>query len=245
MSDPDVVHRVVAWRAGGSASLPQAFRVRLPWRLLAEQADPAGDDHGPEGQILYPTHEGFAARQMDLRHVRVFGAGSALRLELTMADITNGWAPANGFDHAMIAAYIELPGRDGGTAVMPLQQSRLPDGMRWHVRLRAHGWTNAVFGPRDADARHEGESLSPAPVIQADAARRTLSFTIPSATLGHPPTLSGARIYVTTWDYDGGWRAIAREPGPFTMGLSAGSRPALDPDQVPRVMDASAVIQLP
>ena len=241
LSDPALVHRVVAWSPGETASLPQSFRVALPWRLLAEQSDPAGDDHGLEGQMLYPSHETFAPRQMDLQQVRVFGAGTALRLELTMAAVTQGWAPANGFDHTMFSIFVELPGRDGGTTVMPLQQARLPGGMRWHVHLRAHGWTNAAFGPRGADAEHEGEVLSPAPTISADAARRTVSFTIPSATLGHPQSLSGARLFVTTWDYDGGWRAVAREPGPFTMGWRGSSDPAL----APRVMDASAVITLP
>jgi hypothetical protein len=117
--------------------------------------------------------------------------------------------------------------------------------MRWHVRLRAHGWTNAVFGPQGADAEHDGEVLAPAPAIAADPVARTVTFTIPSATLGHPQSLSGARIYVTTWDYDGGWRDVAREPGPFTMGLRAESKSAGDPAKTPRVMDASAVITLP
>ncbi len=241
MADPTLTHRVVAWSKGESASLPQPFRVQLPWRLLAEQADPAGDDHGLDGQLLYPTDPTFAPRQMDLRHVRVFGAGSALRLELTMAELSSGWAPFNGFDHVLFSIFIELPGRPGGATVMPQQHSELPGGMRWHVRLRAHGWTNAVFGPTGADATRDGEALIPAPEIRSNAAERSVTFTIPSATLGHPQSLSGARIHVTTWDYDGGWRAIAREPGPFTMGL----RGSGDPTKAPRVMDASAVITLP
>ena len=28
---------------------------------------------------------------------------------------------------------------------MPLQQATLPEGMRWHLRLRAGGWTGALF----------------------------------------------------------------------------------------------------
>ncbi len=241
MSDPALTHRVVAWSAGGAASPAQPFKVQLPWRLLAEQADPAGDDHGLDGTLLYPTNETFAPRQMDLRHVRVLSAGSALRLELTMASLTSAWRPPNGFDHALFSVFIELPGREGGATVMPQQQSELPAGMRWHVRLRAHGWSNAVFGPQGADAEHDGEPLAPAPSITSNDVTRTVIFTIPSATLGHPLSLSGVRIYVTTWDYDGGWREVAREPGAFTMGL----RGRGDPAKAARVMDASAVITVP
>ena len=241
MSDPALTHRVVAWSPDGVASLAQSFKVQLPWRLLADQADPAGDDNGLDGQMLYPTDETFAPRQMDLRRVRVLGAGSAVRLELTMAGLSSGWAPPNGFDHVLFSVFIELPGRPGGATVMPQQKAELPGGMRWHVRLRAHGWTNAVFGPQGADAEQDGEPLVPAPTITSDASTRTVTFTIPSATLGHPQSLSGARIHVTTWDYDGGWRAVAREPGPFTMGLRGGG----DPAKAARVMDASAVITLP
>jgi glycosidase len=245
LSDPALTHRIVAWAAEGAASASQPFKVQLPWRLLAEQADPAGDDKGLDGQMLYPTDPTFAPRQMDLHHVRVLGAGSALRLELTMAGLSAGWAPPNGFDHVLFSIFIELPGQPGGATVMPQQHAELPAGMRWHVRLRAHGWTNAVFGPQGADAEHDGEVLTPAPAIAADPVTRTVRFTIPSATLGHPQSLSGARIYVTTWDYDGGWRDVARDPGPFTMGLRAESKSPGDPAKTPRVMDASAVITLP
>ncbi len=241
MSDPELLHRVVAWGSGGVASGAETFRVLLPWRLLAEYDDSAGDDHGLDGKMRYPTHETFAPRQMDLRKVRVYGAGSSLRLELTMAAITNGWGAFNGFEHVAFTVFVELPGRADGARIMPQQHAVLPEDMRWHVRLRAHGWTNAVFGPRGANADADGEVLIPAPAIETNADRRTVTFTIPSATLGHPMTLSGARIYVTTWDYDGGYRPVAREPGPFTMGWSGSG----DPSQAPRVMDASAVVIVP
>jgi len=45
-------------------------------------------------------------------------------------------------------------------------------------------------------------------------------------------------VYVTTWDYDGGYRALQPEPGAFAVG---GGDPARDP----RVMDDTAVIVLP
>ena len=60
---------------------------------------------------------------------------------------------------------------------------------------------------------------------------------MPSAALGNPATLSGAKIYVTTWDYDGGYRALGAVAQPFAMGGGG-------PGQA-KVMDASVVIVLP
>ena len=52
-----------------------------------------------------------------------------------------------------------------------------------------------------------------APKLDVDAAARTITFTIPASALGRPRTLQGARVHVTTWDYDGGYRALAPVAG--------------------------------
>jgi glycosidase len=240
MVDPAVTHRVALWDAGSRVAAPaQTFRVDRPWSLLADVADPAGDDRGPDGRYVYPTDPSWGDnRQMDLRRVRVFGAGGALRVELTLNRITTVWSPANGFDHVAITAYLELPGREGGATLMPLQASRLPDGMRWHLRLRAGGWSNALFGPQGASADHEGTPAAAAASIAVDVSANTVTFTIPARALGAPTGLSGARLYVTTWDYDGGYRKLSPEPAAFAIG---GGREGQDA----KVMDASAVIVLP
>jgi carbohydrate-binding DOMON domain-containing protein len=210
--------------------------------VVADVEDPEGDDRGPDGSYRYPTHASFAPGQMDLRRVRVSSAGASLRVELTMGALSRVWGPPNGFDHVAFALFVELPGREGGVVTMPQQNALLPEGMRWHVRARAHGWSNALFGARGADATSEGESITPAATIETDAARRSVTFTLPAAAFGGAATLSGAKLYVTTWDYDGGWRDLAREAAPFTMGTGGG---AADPARAPKVMDASAVIRLP
>ena len=43
--------------------------------------------------------------------------------------------------------------------VMPQQQATLPDGLRWHRRLRVNGWSNALFAGEGADAGNEGRPL--------------------------------------------------------------------------------------
>jgi len=236
MIDPAVRHSVVAWAEGQAASEAYVFQVQRAWRTVVDQPDPAGDDHGPAGATRYPTDPGWAARQLDLRHLRAATAGGALRLELTLADISTTWNPPNGFDHVAFTVYIELPGQPGGSTLMPLQDGTLPEGMRWHRRLRVGGWSNALFADPGATATNEGTPVTPGAALGVDVAARTVSITLPAAALGRLPSLSGARIFVTTWDYDGGYRALAATPQPFAMSGPTGS---------PKFMDDSGVVTLP
>ena len=239
LGDAAMHHRVSVFDpTTGNAAAPRSFRVDRPWRVLADLADPAGDDTGPEGRYRYPLDPSWGDnRQLDLRRVRVLGAGGALRIELTPHRLTQSWSPANGFDHVAFTVFIELPGQPGGSSVMPLQDGVLPAGMRWHRRLRVNGWTNAMFGAEGASATAEGVPVTPAATLGVDRATHTLSLTLPPAALGGLASLSGLRLWVSTWDYDGGYRALQPEPGGHHFG--GGS-----PGQ-PKVMDASAIITLP
>jgi glycosidase len=247
MIDPAPLHRVVAWQPGtegraARTSEAARFRVALPWVTLVDQADPAGDDHGLDGRLRYPAHVSFERGQMDIRRVVVEQAGAALRVSVTMQALSRVWGPPNGFDHVAFSLFLELPpGGEGAplpapVAAMPEQDGELPDGMRWHLRLRAHGWSNAMFNAVGASATQEGTVVSPAAAIDTDAATRTVRFTLPAAALGDRKRLSGARLYLATWDYDGGWRALAPEPGPFIFGGPPGS---------PKVIDAVGPLRLP
>ncbi|MBT9486522.1 MAG: alpha-amylase [Rubrivivax sp.] len=238
-ADPALVHRVSVFDPGsGSASAPRSFRVERPWRPLADVPDPAGDDTGPTGQYRYPTDPSWGDnRQLDLRRVQVSGAGGALRLDLGLHRLTQSWSPANGFDHVAFTIFIELPGQAGGSMVMPGQDGALPAGLRWHRRLRVHGWSNALFTADGASATQEGTPATPAATLAVDAARHTLSLTLPAAALGGLKSLSGVRLWVTTWDYDGGYRALASEPGGHSFGGGAPGDP--------KWMDASEIITLP
>jgi hypothetical protein len=238
MAEPEVHHTVVAWGEGAAVSVVPRCQVARPWQTVMAQSDPAGDDHGPDGRITCPTDPGRdAAWQMDLQHVRVDTAGGALRLVLTMNQISTTWNPPNGFDHVAFTVYIELPGRDDGATVMPLQHGTLPEGMRWHLRLRAGGWSNALHAFEGASVEAEGTPVTPGATLAVDRVARTVSFTLPAAALGRLPSLRGARLYVTTWDYDGGYRALGPVAGPYSLG--GGAADGL------RVMDHSGVITLP
>jgi hypothetical protein len=135
-----------------------------------------------------------------------------------MHSLQRPWNPPNGFDHVVFTLFVELPGEDGGATVMPLQAGELPGGMRWHYRLRAHGWTNALFAAEGADAQVEGRATMPAATIAVDREAKTVEFTLPAAALGHPATLEGARVYLNTWDYGEGYRALQPEAGAHAFG---------------------------
>ena len=101
-----------------------------------------------------------------------------------------------------------------------------------------HGWTNALFSSEGADAGHDGRPLTPAATLTVDANTATVSFTLPAAALGKRRDLSGARVYLNTWDYDGGYRALAPQPGGAVFGGGEGSRD-------PLWLDATSVLRLP
>ncbi len=238
MVDPKVEHTVVGWQGeGGAISAPFHFRVKRQWKVLAELVDPEGDDRGRTLTYSYPRDDSWSGNPADIRHVRVEGSGGALRIHLTMGDISRAWNPPNGFDHVAFTIFIQLPGNKGGVRAMPLQNADLPGGMRWNVRLRSHGWSNALHVSEGASASSEGRAATPAAGIEVDPIARTVSFTLSAAALGSMKSLSGAKIVVSTWDFDGGFRPLTAQPGGASFGGGDGARD-------PLIMDETRVIEL-
>ena len=240
MIDPAILHNIVAWsEETGAISASGTFYVNRSFAQAAQIDDPAGDDSGPTGAYHYPTDDSWGTNhQGDIRKVTVSTAGASMKIDIQTSLVTSVWNPSNGFDHVAFTIFIQIPGKSGGTSVMPLQNATLPGGMSWNYRIRAHGWSNALFSSTDASASSEGTTVSPAASIQVDKTTNTVSFTLTDASLGKPASLSGAKIYVTTWDYDGGYRGLCRKPP--SSGRSGAVR-AIDP----LVLDATQVITLP
>ena len=240
MIDPKVAHSLVAWSGSPMAvSASRSFSVSRQWSEIFKSADPVGDDTGPAQAYLYPREASWGSnRQLDIQQVTVAAAGGAMKLSLRMNSITTSWRPQNGFDHVAFTIFIQVPGRSGGTTVMPFQNAQLPRGMRWNYRMRAHGWSNGLFASEGATASSDGTSAAPAAGIEVDAANDTVSFILSSSALGGIKSLSGVKVYVTTWDYDGGYRPLKPLP---TATAFAGGDGATDP----LVMDDTAVITLP
>lgn len=221
LADPAAQHRVVVWRpADRQTSAPAGFRIQRDWQVRARVNDAAGDDRGPAGRYVMPTDPLYAQGAMDIREVTAAVAGKALQVQVELGAHSTLWNPPNGFDHLALTLFIELPGEPGGARVMPLQNATLPGDMRWHRRLRVHGWSNALFGPEGASAQNEGRSITPSAGLSVDAARKRITFTLPASALG-AATLSGARLYLNSWDWDGGYRPVLATPGGQNLGGGA------------------------
>ena len=212
------------------------------WRVLAERTDSTGDDHGPTGRYTYPRDAAYAdKRPADLQKVRIEarteGDAQGLRVTLDMNALSTVWSPRNGYDHVVFTLFLELPGEDGGVTVMPMQNGELPQGMRWHRRLRSHGWSLALFDASGASASSEGRPINRGVKVSTDPLSRSVTFTLSAAALGRPKTLSGARLWINTWDWDGTYRALQPQSADFSFG--GGTR------DEPKWMDATDVITLP
>jgi glycosidase len=240
MIDPKVEHVVVAFADTPSAvSARRGFRVDRQWLDLVDIADPAGDDNGPAHCYRYPDDASWGSHhQADIQRVRIAGSGGALRISLRMNQISTPWNPPNGFDHVAFTIFLQVPGKAGGVSTMPFQNASLPQGMQWNYRLRAHGWSNALFSSEGASSNGDGMATAPAAGIEVDAANNTITFTLSGTALGGIRSLSGVRIYVSTWDYDGGFRPLTAEPSGAAFGGGSGS---VDP----LVMDDTSVIVIP
>jgi hypothetical protein len=239
MVDPKIRHGLVAWSESPAiASASRGFSVSRQWTTLVDVADPVGDDGGPAHRYSYPLDASWGGRQLDIQQVRVAGAGGAMKLSLRMNAITTPWNPPNGFDHVAFTIFVQVPGKTPATAVMPFQNASLPAGMQWNYRLRAHGWSDAMYSADGASASSDGRSTSPAAAIEVDAVGNTVSFIFPAGSLGGISSLSGVKIYISTWDYDGGFRPLGAAPGNASFGGGDG---AVDP----LIMDDTAVITLP
>jgi len=239
MIDPGVEHRVVAWAAGQElASEPRRFRVAREWAPVLTQDDPADDARGPSGRYTYPDSDTWIGKHpLDIRQVRIFRSGSALRLDLQMRDLLASWNPPNGFDHLAVTVFVELPGHEHGIRDMPQQHAQLPGDMRWHYRLRANGWSLAWFSSDGASADNEGTLVAAGPQLRADREHTQLGIVIPGNAFPPGTSLSGARLYVTTWDYDGAYRPLA--PTASSFGFGGGSATQA------KVMDDTAILVLP
>lgn len=222
--------------------LQQASAGDAAWQTVLDVQDPAGDDRGPEGHYTYPTDPTYEQlRPADIRRVQVAtrgeAQGQALRITLTMAGLSTVWSPRNGFDHVAFTTFIELPGESGeGARVMPLQDGDVPGNLRWHRRLRSHGWSLSLFDAQGAATDHEGTPLTRGVKVSTDAANNSVTFTLSAAALGRR-NLSGARLWINTWDWDARYRALGEQPQAYSFGGGRHGQP--------KVMDATEVLVLP
>jgi glycosidase len=232
---------VQARNADGSLylSAPYRFRVELAFTSKLTYDDPVGDDHGPTGDYRYPKNNTFT-NQNDLKTVELRTAGTSLQVVITPAGpISTAWAPPNGFDHVAFYVYLQVPGVAGGATVLPMQNGNAPAGLAWNRMAFFGGWNAMLFGPDGATLKSYGNAVSPAGKVAVDKAKNQIILTFGGDSLGAPATLSGTKVYVTTWDYDGlesSNRKLTAEGADYIYG---------GPADGPLVMDDTPVLVVP
>ena len=178
--------------------------------------DPEGDDTGAG----YPLDTTFADRQMDILGVTV--ARSDLYIDVTIQPkaTTVYWSPTNKFDHVRYHLMFDLPNFDYDAKVMPFVQANMPDGTSWDLMATIDGWSNAVYWAKDSGVEAFGTSASPAPSIKVDTKTGAIKLRFDASLFGKTKNIAGAKLYITTWDYDGVgglYRAIMTEGGQYMM----------------------------
>lgn len=214
--------------------------VDLTFTRAVLHEDPAGDDKGPRGTYTYPTDATFT-RQMDLRRVELLTGGRNLKIRITPeGPITTSWSPKLGFDHVHYFVYIQRPDLPGGAAVLPSLNAPAPAGLRWHYSGFFGGWNSFWFHHQGADAKSYGTPAQPVPSIRVDREANYVELLIPAESLGRPETLSGIKVYISTWDYDG-LESANRRLGALAKAYEMGGGAATDP----LIMDDTPVLTLP
>jgi len=226
-------HRLQLYQAETGALSPvwqyQTEVKTASW--AAEAKDPSGDDKGFDGNYTGPTQP-HAQQQRDIRALSARAGGNVLELELQMQQISQFWAPANGFDNVHFALFFHLPQATQlpGATVLPGLNRSMPQGLSWQLGHFLFGWGNSVFNAEGASATATGQKLGAAPEVTVDAAKGLIRIRYHAAALGLPGW-DGAKIYLSTWDKtgEGVLRSIELTPSPWNFTAKA--------TDAPKVMD--------
>ncbi|WP_306520912.1 alpha-amylase family glycosyl hydrolase [Rheinheimera sp.] len=199
------------------------------WHTTTQDA--ANDDHGPSGSYQQPQQQ-HSQQQLDIRAVEAKAAGANLELKIQMAQISQFWAPANGFDNVHFAIFFHLPKADNlpSAQALPGLNSQMPQGKNWQLGHFMFGWGNSVFNAKNATALNTGDKLGAAPQLEVDAKAGVIIVRYQGQALG-VSNWAGAGIYISTWDKtgEGLLRSIAPEPSPWNFSGA--------PSNAPKVLD--------
>ncbi len=205
--------------------------LRSKPELSASQIDPAGDDKGPTGLYRQPTQQ-HSQRQMDILGVQAKAAGTILELEIRMAQVSQFWGPANGFDNVHFALFFHVPksGLTEAAKALPGLNTAMPEQKTWQLGHFLFGWGNSIFSAKQADAQQAPTKLGAAPSIEVDADKGVVRIRYDGRALG-VQSWQESLIYLSTWDKsgEGALRGFSAQPAPWSF--SGGD------DRSPKVMD--------
>ena len=196
-------------------------------------AEPTGDDNGP-GTYAYPTAADFHAGAFDIQRFEVIDGGATISFKLQVRDLTPTFGSPLGAQ--LVDVYVRTPGATPANtttaAAFPQRNYSIAAAGAWDQLLEVQG-----FGQRYVDAHN-----TPLGTIQISANQisRFITFSVPSASLGHPT--SGWKFTVVLTGQNGfspdQARGFAPTPQPFLFGLCApgGTSPicAADPATAPK-----------
>lgn len=208
--------------------------VRAPYRPVAELAVPEENKGGPGGVIRPPAEASYAG-QMSMLRAKALTSGRDLRLELSMANVTNEWNPPHGYDHVYFHVFFEFPGRKGKRFLPKLNAAR-PD-FAFSSGFLLYGWGSRSFSAKDSTADEYGSPLLGEVEQSADVRRKTVTFTFSPRVFDGLRTLSGTRVLITTWDgYLGDLRDLVAEKADWSF-FAPGARVA----ELPRIYDHALI----
>jgi glucan 1,4-alpha-glucosidase len=210
----------------------------VPGTLIASFDDPDGDDHGP-GSYAYPTAADFHAGAYDLQQFQVFDAGDDIIFRARTRDLTPTFGSPLGAQ--LLDVYVHVPGAAGSTstaAAYPGRNYAIAPAGAWSRLIEVQG-----FGQLYRDAA--GATLGTV-TISANEISRTITFSVPKASLGTPGPGWGFTVVLHGQDgfsADQG-RGFTATPQDYQFGVCApggsGGICGVDPTTVPKAMDILA-----
>ncbi|MBE1301954.1 MAG: alpha-amylase [Alteromonadaceae bacterium] len=174
-------------------------RVDMP-ELSAKVKDPNDDAVGFDGKYL-PPKQSASNGQMEILAAKAEAAGANLRITLDMKNVTDVWAPANGFDNVSFTTFFDLP-ETVGTKVLPIVNARMPGSLHWVMAHVAYGWGNYMYRSNNASVHEAGDKIGVSPTIDVDKENNRIVFTYRGDLIG-VERWNEAKIYITTWDISG------------------------------------------
>lgn len=192
----------------------------------ANVVDSLGDDEGPNGRYIKPLDASIGC-QMDIVEVQARAGGTVLEIEIEMCDVSNLWAPPNGFDHVSFNLFFDLKGRYG-ISELPLIGGRYPKQKQWDLAHMVFGWANYLYWSDNANGNKEGDKPGVAPSIWVDKDNNRIRFTYQGSDFG-VQDWDGVSIYITTWDKsgEGNYRELSAKAALWTFGGASSNDPKI------------------
>lgn len=180
---PEMGRKLPALQGPAYELLPPEEVVRRPGRftrVLFDVTDPAGDDRGPNGKYVYPTHPAFEQGIFDGRKVKIWRDKNYFYFRIKLSNLVDpGWHPESGFQLTYLAIALNFGDQEG------VRRTRV--GMSAHFSVPPEFAYNYIIfvgnGYRIMDSR--GEVVAEyRPVDRnhplGDVRKKTVQFSVPA-----------------------------------------------------------------